>query len=173
MKITVYSVALLASLSLSGRASAFDAIVDVLSVTPVREIVNEPYESCGTEYEQQTVQSAPPVQENHPLAGAIAGGVAGGLLGSLIGEGNGKVAAAAVGAGLGAIAGDRLSRYHTTNPGETHTSVMPVQRCKMVDHYDVRTHYNVIYEYNGQQFSTKLPYDPGRQMKVNVSVTPK
>ena len=173
MKITVYSVALLAWLSLSGRASAFDAIVDVLSVTPVREIVNEPYESCGTEYEQQTVQSAAPVQEYHPLAGALAGGVAGGLLGSLMGEGNGKVAAAAVGAGLGAIAGDRLSRYHATSPGETHTSVTPVQRCKMVDHYDVRTHYNVIYEYNGQQFSTKLPYDPGRQMKVNVSVTPK
>ena len=87
MKITVYSVALLASLSLSGRASAFDAIVDVLSVTPVREIVNEPYESCGTEYEQQTVQSAPPVQEDHSLAGAIAGGVAGGLLGSLMIDG--------------------------------------------------------------------------------------
>jgi uncharacterized protein YcfJ len=78
-----------------------------------------------------------------------------------------------VSAGIGAIAGDRLARNYTTSPGETHTTVTPVQRCKMVDHYDVRTHYNVVYEYNGQQFSTKLPYDPGRQMKVNVSVTPK
>src|SRR5438045_435356 len=83
---------------------------------------------------------APPVQEDHSLAGAIAGGVAGGLLGSLMGEGTGKVAAAAVSAGLGAIAGDRLSRNHTTSAGETHTTVTPVQRCKMVDHYDVRTH---------------------------------
>jgi uncharacterized protein YcfJ len=88
-------------------------------------------------------------------------------------EGTGKVAAAAVGAGLGAIAGDRVSKNHTKSPGEMHTTATPVQRCKMVDHYDVRTHYKVIYEYNGQQFSTKLLYDPGRQMKVNVSVTPK
>jgi hypothetical protein len=49
MKITVYSVALLASSLLSGRASAVEALVDVVSVTPVKEIVNEPHESCGTE----------------------------------------------------------------------------------------------------------------------------
>jgi hypothetical protein len=32
--------------------------------------------------------------------------------------------------------------------------------------------YTVIYEYQGQRFSAKLPYDPGPELKVNVSVEP-
>ena len=173
MSMRIYPVAVAVSLLLSARASAFDTTVDVVSVTPVKEIVNEPYESCGTEYEQQSVQSAPRAEEGHEIAGGLAGAVAGGLLGSLMGEGGGKVAAAAAGAGLGAIAGSQLGKDRSPSQGETHTTVQQVQRCKMVDHWDIKTNYNVVYEYNGQRFSTKLPYDPGRQMKVNVSVTPK
>ena len=106
MKITVYSVALLASLLLSGRASAVDALVDVVSVTPVKEIVNEPYESCPSP---------------HTSAGA---------------------------------------------------NTPPAPACHQVDHYDVRTMYHVVYEYHGQRFTAKLPYDPGPELRIEVSVTP-
>ena len=82
----------------SGAAHAFETTVKVVSVTPTREIVNEPYQSCG-----------------------------------------------ATGA----------------------------QDCRQADHYDIRVMYNVVYEYQGQRFSAKLPYDPGPELKVNVSVTPK
>ena len=85
-------------------AFAFETVVKVISVTPGREIVNEPYQSCAS------------------------------------------------GSGGGA-------------PGE--------QGCRQADHYDVRVMYTVVYEYQGQRFSAKLPYDPGNELKVNVSVTPK
>jgi len=88
----------------STAASAFETVVKVISVTPGREIVNEPYESCGS----------------NPAAGAPA------------------------------------------QPG-----------CRHADHYDVRVMYTVVYEYQGQRFSAKLPYDPGNELKVDVAVTPK
>jgi len=96
--------AALIDLMASTAASAFETVVKVISVTPGREIVNEPYESCGS----------------NPAAGAPA------------------------------------------QPG-----------CRHADHYDVRVMYTVVYEYQGQRFSAKLPYDPGNELKVDVAVTPK
>jgi uncharacterized protein YcfJ len=144
---------------------AFEAFATVVSVAPVNETVSRPSQRCWTEYQQ--VQSAAP---EHNYGGAIAGGIAGGLLGSLMGEGNGKVAAAAVAAGVGAIAGDRLSNRDT---GQTQTSSIPIQRCEPVAGSETRTAYQVTYEYDGQRFMTRLPYNPGNQLRVNVSVTPR
>lgn len=162
-----------AALSLTAvEARAYEAIANVESVTPTREIVNAPYQSCSTEYQQNVVPVAPPPAQDHSVVGAIIGGVAGGLIGSRFGEGNGQVAMAAVGAGAGAIAGDRVGSQ-ASNSGPTYaTTTTPVERCHQVDHYDVRTVYTVVYEYQGQRYSTKLPYNPGSQLRVNVSVTP-
>jgi uncharacterized protein YcfJ len=162
----------LAALALTAAdARAFDAVANVVSVTPNREIVNEPYQSCSTEYHQSTTVVPPPPGQDHSVVGAIVGGVAGGLIGSQFGAGNGRVAMAAVGAGVGAIAGDRVG---SQSPAPTYaTTTTPVQQCRQTDHFDVRTTYTVVYEYQGQRFSTKLPYDPGNQLRVNVSVTPK
>ena len=158
------SLVALAAVLVSVNAHAFEAIATVVNVSPVNETVNQPSQHCWTEYQQQ-VQPA-----QHHYGGAILGGITGGLLGSLMGEGNGKVAAAAVSAGIGAIAGDRLQNQYAT---DTYTSV-PVQRCEQVN--NVQTHttaYMVTYEYDGQRFMTRLPYNPGSQLRVNVSVTPK
>jgi uncharacterized protein YcfJ len=161
------------ALSLSAvRAHAYEAIATVESVTPTREIINEPYQTCSTEYQQTTVPVAPPPYEDHSVAGAVVGGITGGLIGSLFGHGNGKVAMAAVGAGAGAIAGSRIGGQ-AGNSGPTYTTATtPVQRCQQVNHYDVRTMYTVVYEFNGQRYSTKLPYNPGSTLRVNVSVVP-
>jgi hypothetical protein len=32
--------------------------------------------------------------------------------------------------------------------------------------------YDVRYEYNGREFSARMPYDPGKEMPVNVEVRP-
>jgi hypothetical protein len=48
----------------------------------------------------------------------------------------------------------------------------PAPACHQVDHYDVRTMYHVAYEYHGQRFTAKLPYDPGPELRIEVSVTP-
>jgi uncharacterized protein YcfJ len=131
----------IATLMLAGpNAYAFEAIADVESVTPNTEIVNEPYQGCSTQYEQSTYQNPAPPVEDHSVAGVVAGAIAGGLVGSIFGEGNSKAAAAAAGAGLGAIAGSCMGS--PSAPPPTYATIMtPVQRCRMVDHYDARATY--------------------------------
>ena len=149
------------------NAHAFEALATVVGVTPVTEQVNHPTQQCWTETQQVT--QAAPQQRNY--LGAIIGGVAGGLLGAQVGRGNGRVAGAAVGAGVGAITGDAVANQ---NNGGTVTSTVPVQRCQQVNNFEtVTTGYQVIYEYDGQRFSTRLPYNPGNQLRVNVAVTPR
>ena len=161
------SIALTALMLTGANAYAFETVANVVSVSPIYETVNRPTQKCWTEY-QQTTQAAP--APDHSIVGAIIGGVAGGLIGSRFGEGNGKVASAAAGAGVGAIAGDRVGAQSS---GGTTTTTTPVQRCQQVDHYEqVASGYTVIYEYDGQRFSTRLPYNPGNQLRVNVSVVP-
>ena len=95
-----------------------------------------------------------------------------GVLGAQVGRGNGRVAGAAVGAGVGAVTGDVIANQN--NAGTTVTTTAPVQRCRQVDNFQaVTTGYMVTYEYDGQRFSTRLAYNPGNQLKVNVAVTPR
>jgi len=149
------------------NAHAFEAMANVVGVSPITEQVNHPTQQCWTESQQVTQV----VQQPRSPFGAIIGGVAGGLLGATIGHGNGRVAAAAIGAGVGAITGDTVANQ---NSGSTVTSTVPVQRCQQVNNFEtVTTGYQVIFEYDGQRFSTRLPYNPGNQMRVNVTVTPR
>jgi uncharacterized protein YcfJ len=104
MNIALLVPAALIILLTSTAAYAFETVVKVISVTPGREIVNEPYQSCASDSASGT----------------------------------------------------------PAEPG-----------CRQTDHYDVHVMYTVVYEYQGQRFSAKLPYDPGNELKVNVSVTPK
>lgn len=163
------SVAVACGLALAqANAQAFEALANVVGVSPITEQVNHPTQQCWTET-QQVTQAVP--QERN-LLGAIIGGVAGGLLGAQVGRGNGRVAGAAVGAGVGAIAGDAVANQNRTD--STVSTTTPVQRCRQVNNYQaVTTGYMVTYEYDGQRFSTRLPYNPGNQLRVNVAVTPR
>jgi len=146
------------------NAHAFEALATVVSAAPINESVNTPTQSCWTE-----TQAVQPPSQQHDYLGAIVGGVAGGLLGSRFGEGNGRIAGAAAGAGVGAIVGDRLDNRDSGSNATAGT----VQHCQQVDHFETRTTgYEVTYEYEGQRFLTRLPYNPGSQLRVNVSVTP-
>ncbi|HZP94694.1 MAG TPA: glycine zipper 2TM domain-containing protein [Burkholderiales bacterium] len=150
-----------------GNAHAFEAIANVISVSPVTEMVNRPSQQCWTETRQTTHYSEP----DRNYAGAILGGVAGGLLGATVGRGNGRIAAAAVGAGVGALTGDRIANQDARTP---YTTAAPVQRCRQVDNFQpVTTGYLVTYEYNGQRYTARMPYNPGSQVRVNVAVTPR
>ena len=150
------------------NANAYEAVAKVISVSPVTETVNHPTQQCWTE-NQQTTQYVPP---QYSPAGALIGGLAGGLLGSTVGRGTGKVAAAAGGAVLGAITGDRLANQNAA--AGSHTTTTPVQRCRQVDNFEtVTSGYLVTYEYDGQRFQTRLPYNPGNELRVNVAVTPR
>ncbi|HQS81803.1 MAG TPA: glycine zipper 2TM domain-containing protein [Thiobacillus sp.] len=146
-----------------GNSDGFTARAKVLASTPVFETINEPRRECWTEtvgYETQGYR------ESNNTGGAILGAIAGGLVGSTVGKGNGRVAAAAVGAATGAVVGDRW------NNGGTRYESRPqqVERCRTHDDYrQVSNGYDVRYRFQGHEYSTRLPYDPGKWLTLNVS----
>jgi len=151
-------------LLLAPHAQAFEAVARVVNVAPVTETVNHPTQKCWTEAREVTRTP----ERNYD--GAILGTIAGCLIGSQIGKGNGRIAGAAVGAGIGAMVGDRMAN----NDAVAGTTTVPVQRCETVNNYEQRINgYMVTYEYDRWRFTTKLPYHPGNELRVNVAVTPK
>ncbi len=149
------------------NAHAFEAIASVVSVSPITEQVNRPTQQCWTD-SQQVTQVVP---EQRSPAGAIIGGVVGGLLGATIGRGNGRVAAAAVGAGCGCNYGECRcqSGRRVHRDFDRARAALPAGEQLRGGHHG----YQVIFEYAGQRFSTRLPYNPRQPAAVNVSVTPR
>jgi len=171
MEVRTFNTTLIAALlAVSGAAQAgrgdgdgFSTRARVLASTPVFETINEPTRVCWTEttgYETRTYS------DGHNTGGAVIGAIAGGLIGSTVGKGNGQVAAAAVGAATGAVVGDRW------NTGSTRTESVPVQadRCRTQDNFhQVISGYDVRYRFEGREYSTRLPYDPGKWLALNVN----
>jgi len=131
----------------------------VISSQPIFQTINEPRTECWTE----TVSDGRSYRQESN-GGAVIGAIAGGLLGSTVGKGNGRIAAAAVGAATGAVIGDRIDTRYDDRPRQ-------VERCQTTDtHRQVISGYNVRYHYQGQDYHTRLPYEPGRYLKLRVSV---
>lgn len=156
----------LLALSTLGAATAwagptFRERARVISATPMYESVDTPRQQCWTEssgYYQEAPRSG-------NTAGAVIGAIAGGLLGSTVGGGNGKIAASAVGAATGAVVGDR----YNTSGGAYYPR--EVQRCRTIsDYHRQLIGYEVTYRYQGRDFTTRLPYNPGPWVLLRVNV---
>lgn len=125
----------------------------------------------------QQVCSSQPVVYNQPVygagnnpAGTLLGGIIGGVIGHQFGGGRGNAVATAVGAVVGAGMGSQAGRYQGTVQ-----QVSYEQRCNTVTSYRTEQRvdgYDVTYSYNGRLYNTRLPYDPGRRIAVNVDVQP-
>lgn len=152
----------LVSLYSGAYAEDFTDTARVISSTPVYDRVNQPRRECWNE----TVQGTTAPRERS-YGGAILGGIAGGVIGSQVGGGNGRIAATAAGTLAGAMVGDNIANQ---NQQQQPTS-QQVERCRQVDNMrEVITGYNVTYRYNGRDVTTTMPYDPGRSVRVAVSV---
>jgi uncharacterized protein YcfJ len=139
----------------------------VISATPQVERVNNPVQECRTEYVRESVYE----DRGHSSGGAILGTIAGGVIGSRFGGGNGRLIATAVGAGLGAVIGDRHDNRYS-QPTER-VVTRPVDSCVTVDHWDtVNRGYLVEYEYGGRRYTTETAEHPGRFIPVDVIVRP-
>ena len=170
LALTTLSLALIASTGTAladrghGRPEGFATRAKVLAATPVYETINEPRRECWVErvgYETRTAREG-------GAGGAVLGAIAGGLIGSTVGKGDGRVAAAAVGAATGAVVGDRMQQ------GGTRYESVPqdVERCRTTDNFrDVIAGYDVRYRFEGREYVTRMPYDPGRWVTLNVSFT--
>jgi uncharacterized protein YcfJ len=131
----------------------------VISSTPVVAQVATPRQAC---YDEVQVTQAQPSG-----AGAILGAIAGAAVGNAIGRGSGR--ALATGAGLmgGAVLGNHIET--DGKPGGQRT----VRRCENQTAYENQVvAYSVVYELNGQHYSTQLPQEPGASIPVQITVSP-
>ncbi len=147
------SVAALAAASM-GAAQAQEQ-GRVISSQPVIQQVAVPRQVCTNQ--QVTVQG------QKSGAGGLMGAIAGGAIGNSVGAGSGRALATVVGVIGGAMAGDRVE-------GAPPAQVQTVQNCTTQHFYENRTAaYNVVYEYNGKQYSVQMPSDPGPFVQLQVT----
>jgi uncharacterized protein YcfJ len=151
------SLAAAAAVTLLGATASASAAqyARVVSATPVTDSVAAPRQDC---YQGEQVVQAQPSG-----AGALIGAIAGGVVGNQFGHGFGRAAAT----GLGAVAGSAIG--NNVEAGANAPTTVPVQRCRTVTGYENRVvGYDVVYEYNGQRYTTRLPNDPGQRLAIDV-----
>jgi uncharacterized protein YcfJ len=150
----VLAAAAVAALGASGVARAAE-YARVVSAKPVTESVSVPRQEC--------VESQQLVQQPPSGGGAVVGALVGGLLGNQFGHGFGRAAATGAGAVAGAAVGNSVE------VGANPPVAVPSQQCRTVTGQENRVvGYDVVYEYHGQRYSTRLPEDPGPRLAVDV-----
>ena len=129
--------------------------------------VAQPQQVCRNE---QVVYNEPVYRQGNNPAGTILGGIIGGVIGHQFGGGRGNAVATGIGAVVGAGVGNQAGSYQGTTQ-----RVAYQQRCDTVTSYRTEQRidgYDVTYNYGGRLYNTRLPYDPGNRIAVNVSVQP-
>ncbi len=138
----------------AGHAQATE-FARVVSATPVLSQVGVPRQDCVEV--QRVVQSQP------SGVGALLGAVVGGVVGHQIGGGGGRAVATGVGAIAGAVAGNQIE----SNNG--YATAYPSRNCRTVTTSESRVvGYDVVYEYNGQRYSTRTAGDPGPRLAIDI-----
>jgi uncharacterized protein YcfJ len=132
----------------------------IISKTAVVGAVAVPQRQC---VDQQRI-----VQQPQTGGGALVGALVGGGLGNAVGGGAGRAAATGLGVIAGALIGDRVEA-NATPPVAIDT-----QQCQVVSQMDNRVvGYDVVYDFNGQRYSTRLASDPGNVGdRIALNVTP-
>lgn len=134
-----------ASASQTAQAAEIVDVASVVSTHPVY-VQNVPRQVC-TNTVTQGDNSINPV-------GTLIGG-----MGNTVGKGNGKTAAAAVGAVTGALAGNSIANQPQQQ-----------QTCQLISDGSARiVGYDVTYNYVGRQATVRMSYDPGQTVRVGIS----
>lgn len=154
----------------SAQAGTFIDNARVRSAEPQYENVSVPREVCRAEWvtEPQRFSRGEP-----NFGGVVLGGLVGGVVGNQVTRGQGgREAATALGALVGALAGDRIAaRDNRYEPAQE--ARRQVTRCHTVSDMQQRlTGYNVAYDYRGQTYTTLMRDNPGPSLQVRVSVDP-
>ena len=142
----------------------------VRNVTPItRQVrVETPRRECFDDV--RYVESRPDISDPEVGGRTVLGGIIGGVLGHQIGSGRGRDVATVAGAAIGAGVG-----YNSAAKRGSDVREETVQRCEVRydEQYEERVEgYRVTYEYNGREFTTRMPYDPGDRIRVRVAVAP-
>jgi len=136
--------------------------------TPHRECRQVPVVSYDKGYGGKHYKSATPI---------ILGSVVGAAVGNQFGHGTGKTIGTIAGGILGgSVARDVQHRYGNNGyKGRGHRYETTRTQCDTYDEYhdeDRIDGYRVKYRYNGRVYHTRTDTDPGKRMRVKVSVIP-
>lgn len=141
----------------------------VIHVEPIirRVEVRAPAREC---WEEEVSYAVPAGQRRDAAGSMIVGGIIGGVIGHQFGAGHGNDAATLVGTLIGAsLAHDAAHRSARDSRYET----VYEERCRVARRTHVEEHidgYRVTYRYRGDVHTTRLPYDPGPQVRVNIDI---
>lgn len=183
-------------------ADAFTVYAEVVEVRPVYSEYRsrEPREECWIEVERHAVRegrvgySSGAVREQRHSRGstgdALVGGVIGGVIGNQLGRNSNRSArtgATVAGAVIGSVIANEASasssrhrrhrepRHSPRHAPRTVYETREVERCRTVETLREQRriqHYDVTYTYEGRTFTTRQPRDPGRRIKLLLSLTP-
>ena len=128
---------------------------NIVSVTPVKDHVQVVKQQCGG--------SAGYNQQEPGYVGRIVGTIGGAAVGSRFGHGNGKVAATAIGTGLGYAAGSAYDNSGNIQPN-----------CRNVSTYEPTFGgFLIVYELDGRQYTTRSKTFPeDRTIPVQMQPAP-
>ena len=160
-------------------ADSFGDNARVISVRPVHDRIPVAREECWNDhvrgYEERSVTRSDTGAAIGP--GTVLGAVVGGVIGHQMGSSSGgRDRGTAAGAIVGGLLGNQVDRDNN-GPPRTEVERVPVdhdvQRCRTVNEVrEAIVGFDVRYDYRGRQFTTRMPYDPGRTLKVRVDVQP-
>ena len=181
MKKTLIAASLAAAFAGPALAETFVDSAPVLSVRAVTERTPVDREECWSEqrrgYEERRVTRQ---SDGSPIGpGTVIGAIAGGVIGHQFGNSSGgRDRGTAAGAVIGGLVGNQIDRDQgRVGPGSESVEVerrpvtREVERCRTVqDVREVPVGYDVRYRYGNREFVTRLPYDPGRRIRVAVDV---
>lgn len=153
------------------------------TVTTDRVVPSQGYVDAG--YRPQAAP-APQVADRTIGAGTVLGAIIGGVVGHQFGSSSGgRDVGTGVGVVLGGLVGNQIENsppntvsapgYAPQAAGPSRVDYVPetrtVQRCRTVyDNRDEVTGYNVAYRYQGRDYTTRMAYDPGATMRVQVNL---
>lgn len=144
----------------------------VVDLRPIyREVqVSTPIRECWDEPVIQTHRGT-----GHKSASGMAvGGILGGVIGHQLGKGRGKKLATAIGTIIGAQIGHNAVNGNTQSVPQTGYTEYE-QRCSVrhqVSYEEVLEGYQVTYRYQGERYQIKMPYDPGKRIKLRIQIEP-
>jgi uncharacterized protein YcfJ len=122
--------------------------------------VQPAYESYSNAGEPRCIERR---RSGNTSGGTVLGAIVGGALGNQVGKGDGRKAATIA----GAVAGGAIGHEVAERNGSTYDCPDGyVQEERRMVGYDVE------YTYKGENYMSRLPYDPGNRLRVRVSVTP-
>jgi uncharacterized protein YcfJ len=178
--------------SLTASANQYGDVAQVISSTPIYERISVPRRECYTEqvaaYEERrssrvVYEDQYRYRENRGIGpGTVLGAVIGGAIGHQFGNSSGgRDRGTAAGAIIGGLIGNDAENngYRRASSPREYVEVervpvtRDVQRCQTVADYreEIRG-YDVRYRYHGREYSTRMNYDPGPTLQVEVGVRP-